>query len=188
MKRFPKWAGYLLLPIIILVLIGLLSWESVSYYVLKNSLKFIAAKEHIALDVNRIHGKLFSETTIKDISLRPQDGQPQAYQFKADTITCTYNFWDLQEGLEQFLQGLNCTAESPEFTQDFSVSMPEEEMKSEFKTFILPAVLPQLDVRNGTIILSNAGWNTEIHGINSSLRSTVTHRLTVARDPSKPIS
>ena len=159
------------MPIAIFVSVGLLNWESISYYTLKKAAQFYAGRVDIALDIGSISGKPFSETIFENVSLRPGKGEPQAYHFKAQSISCNYDILDLKKGLEFFVQGVACSAQEPEIIQDFTVSMPEEEVASEFKMFQIPAVLPRLEVQNGTVSLSHSSWDLAIRGINANMRS-----------------
>ena len=67
MKKIFKWAGYILLPIIILLFVVLLTWEHLSYFVLKKAAQYYAERENIALDIGTISGRPLSETTIENI-------------------------------------------------------------------------------------------------------------------------
>ena len=122
MKRFLKWAGYLLVFITTLMIAGFLAWDSVSYFVAGKAAQFYASKADIVLDIGRVSGRPFSETTVENISVRPAEEKVQGYHFKSQSITCTYNLWDLKKGYEFFLQGLSCRADSPVFVHDFSIT------------------------------------------------------------------
>lgn len=170
MKQFFKWTGYVILPIALLFFIALLNRESLGYYFLKNGAQFYAGRTHISLNIGGISGNPFSETTLENITIHPVKEFPQAYSFKADTITCTYNLWDLKEGSESFLKGLSCSASSPEISYDFRSAARQDQSPDAPGQFLLPAVLPNLDVHNGSVILTNAEWDAEIRKIDSSLR------------------
>ncbi|KPK29938.1 MAG: hypothetical protein AMK70_14985 [Nitrospira bacterium SG8_35_1] len=184
MNKMIKWAGFVFLPIAIFILAVFLNRETVGYFIVQRVAQFYAGKADIDLGFGRISGNLFSETTVARLSVRPGDGQPQAYHFKALSITCTYDLWDLKKGYELFLEGLSCRVNTPEFVQDFSISIPEEEAETELKTFLLPAGLPRLDVDNGSIILINPGWDVEIRQINGRLQSSAAaiHELQLAAE------
>ncbi len=171
MKRFLKWAGYLLLPIASLSLIGFLKWETITYFVARKALQHYASQGQLTLEIRSIGGRPFSETTVEGISVRPSADQPQAYQFKVQTITCKYNLWDIRESTDLFLQGLSCSAKTPELVQDLSVTMVQDGGEPEREPLLLPAVFPRLDVHGGKVILSNTGWNVEIEGINTLLQT-----------------
>jgi hypothetical protein len=171
MKKLFKWTGYALLPIAILFLILLLNREPASHFILKNVAKFYAGRAHIVLDINRISGNLFSDTTLENITIHPVEDYPQNYSFKAEIISCTYNLWDLKEGYEFFLKGLSCSVSTPEFSYDFRSAVLQDQSPDEPSQLLLPTVLPRLDIHSGTVILTNTGWDTEIRGINSSLQS-----------------
>jgi hypothetical protein len=172
MKKLFKRTGYAILPIVILLFVLLLNWESAGYYVLKKVAQFYAGRAHIVLNIGRISGNPFSETTLDNITILPVEAYPQAYSFKTDIITCTYNLWDLKEGYEFFLKGLSCSVSAPELSYDFRSAALQDQSPDGPTHFLLPAVLPKLDVRNGTVILTHDGWDAEIRGIDSSLRST----------------
>ena len=142
MKRLFKVAGYVVLPLAILFFIFLLNRESVSRFILKNVAQFYAGRAHIALDIDRISGNPFSATILENIVIRPVKDYPQNYSFKADTISCTYNLWDLKEGYEFFLKGLSCSASSPEFSYDFRIKVQQDQSPDEPSQLLLPAVLP----------------------------------------------
>ena len=171
MKKFIKRAGYAILPIVLLLFVVLLNRESVSHYVFKNVAQFYAGRAHIALDIGRISGNPFSETTVDSITIRPGKDNPQDYSFKADTITCTYNLWDLKEGYEFFLEGLSCSINTPEFSYDLRVTTSRNETEDEPGQFLVPAILPALYLHNGSVTILDSNWDAEIRGINSSLRS-----------------
>jgi hypothetical protein len=105
MKKLFNRTGYTILPIAILLFVLLLNWESAGYYVLKKVAQFYAGRAHIVLNIGRISGNPFSETTLENITILPVEAYPQAYSLKTDIITCTYNLWDLKEGYEFFLEG-----------------------------------------------------------------------------------
>jgi hypothetical protein len=172
MKRFLKWAGYLLLFIVIFTVAGFLAWDSVSYFIAGKVAQFYARRADIVLDIGGVRGRPFSETTVENISVRPAEEKVQGYHFKSQSITCTYNLWDLKKGYGFFLQGLSCRADSPEFVHDLSVNLPEDKAEAELKTFLLPAVLPGLKVYNGTLILTHTGWDIDLRGLNANLRSS----------------
>lgn len=171
MKRFIKWARYLLLPIAILFIIGLLQWENITYFVARKVIQHYASQEKLIVEIEAIGGRPFSETTVEGISIRPSAEQPQAYHFKVQSITCTYHLWDMREGADFFLQGLSCSAQSPELVKDLSVSMPQDEAETDREALLLPAELPRLDVHSGVVILTNTRWNVEIEGINGLLQT-----------------
>ena len=171
MKKFIKRAGYAILPIVLLLFVVLLNRESVSHYVLKNVAQFYAGRAHIALDIGRISGNPFSETTVDSITIRPGKDNPQDYSFKADAITCTYNLWDLKEGYEFFLEGLSCSINTPEFSYDLRVTTSRNQTEDEPGQFLVPAILPALYLHNGSVTILDSNWDAEIRGINSSLRS-----------------
>jgi len=177
MKRLPKWAGILLVSIIILILTGSLVWESAGYYILKRAIFSLAAREHVALEVNSIHGKIFSETTIEQISLRPAAGRPQSYYFTSRAITCSYNLWDLRHGFELFLKGLKCSADSPGFVYDMRAVAVQAGAGDASTQFVVPAVLPGLDLRHGSVVLRQEDWDLQIEGIDAALVSDRAHEL-----------
>jgi hypothetical protein len=172
MKKIFKWAGYALLFLSIILFAVFLQWESISYFTLRKVTQFYAHRAGINFDIGRIRGKPFSETTIEKLAIRPEEGQPQAYHFKSQSITCSYNLWDLRKGYESFLQGLSCSAQIPEFFQDLSVSITQDEVASEFHTLLLPAVLPRIDINSGIVNLSHTGWDVEIRQIRGVLQSS----------------
>jgi hypothetical protein len=175
MKKLTKRKAYVFLAVVILFLAALLKWESISYFVLKNVIEIYADREHIALDVVEIKGELFSATTINNLTVRPAAGQPQAYHIKAGSISCTYNLWDLKEGFELFISGLDCSIKDSVFSYDFSVgdSVEEaaEEAAEEAIEFLVPAILPRLELKNGAVFLSHPQWSVEIKDMNGMLRS-----------------
>jgi hypothetical protein len=178
MKKSHQLTVSILLMITILFSIGFLNRESISYFILGKVAQFYAGRAGIALEIGKISGSPFSKTTLENLSLRPEKGEPQAYHFQAQSISCIYNLWDLKEGYEFFLEELNCKAYAPEFVQDFSISMPEDEAETELETIVLPAMLPGLDVFSGIVLLMNTGWDVEISGINGRLQSSAaTHEL-----------
>ncbi|KPJ99067.1 MAG: hypothetical protein AMJ60_06210 [Desulfobacterales bacterium SG8_35] len=171
MKKVLKWAGYVALAIAIFLLAVFLNRESLSYYTLRKGAQFYAGRADIALAFGRVGGNIFSETTLENISIRPVDGQPQTYHFKAQSISCTYNIWDLKEGYELFLHGLSCTTDAPEFAYEFRVATSAEQPAEEPARFLVPAMLPALDLKNGTVVLTNEEWDILVRGINANLRS-----------------
>ena len=171
MKRFFIWTGCLFLPLVLLILIGFMSWEPVSFYVLKKAVRFFAAGENIALDVNRIQGRLFSEITLDNLSMRPVKGQPQTFYFTTRSITCSYNLWDLKEGPGLFMQGLKCSADDPGLAYDARSVSGQDKPQFKPTKLSVPAILPELDVHNGTVILTHFLGVVEIKGIVSSLRA-----------------
>ena len=180
MRKIPQWVAYVALPIIILLLVVFLKWESISYFALRNVAQFYAGKADIALDIGSISGNPYNHTTLENVSIRPGDGQPQPYHFKTRSISCSYNLWDLKEGVELFIQGLNCTANDPEFVYDLRVAATQDQSGDEPKQFLFPALLPRLDIHNGTFLLTDSGWDAEAREINFSLRSaSAIHELLV---------
>ena len=89
MKRIVQWAGYGAIPIIIVLLAVLLKWESISYYTLRKATLFFADRSNIFLEIGGISGSPLSETTLKNLLIRPKKGQPQAYHLKSQSLTCT---------------------------------------------------------------------------------------------------
>jgi hypothetical protein len=174
MKRIFKWASYVLLPIVILSLTVLLKWESISYYGLSKVAGYYAEREHVVLNIGSISGNPLSKTTFETLSLRPEIGQPQTYNLKAQSLTCTYNLWDLKDGYDIFLQGLTCTAGALELSYDFRSATSQEQSAVQSERFILPAVLPRFDVHSGTVALTGSDWEAEAREINSSLRTEST--------------
>ncbi|MFC1844164.1 translocation/assembly module TamB domain-containing protein, partial [Thermodesulfobacteriota bacterium] len=166
-----KWAGYVSLSFGILLLTFILKWESISYYGLSKVARYYAEREHVVLDIGRISGNPLSKTTFETLSLRSETGQPQKYHLKAQSLTCTYNLWDLRDGYDVFLQGLSCTASAPELSYDLRSETPQEQSAVQSEHFILPPVIPRVDVHSGTVILTGSDWDVEARGINSSLRS-----------------
>lgn len=169
MKKFFKWAGYVLLSFSILLFVVLLNWESVSYFVVKKIAQFYAGREHITFEIGAISGQPFSHTVLENIAIRPEEGQPQAYHFKARSINCTYNLWDLKEGYEFFLQGLMCSADTPVFAYDFKVTQLDDQSDGEPVPFFVPAILPLLELQNGSVVLSDSDWSAEISNLNGKL-------------------
>ncbi len=170
MNKILKRAGFVFLPLIILLIALFLYREQVSYYILKNIAQFYAGREHIHLSVGRISGSPFSGTNFSAITVRPEDGQPQVYQFKAQTIRCSYKLWDLRQGFKPFLQGLQCTAEVPEFAYDLRIAAAQDRSEGAAEQISVPAVLPGLSLHNGTVVLQNFGWNIQIRNVNSTLQ------------------
>ena len=179
MKKSTKLGAYVLLPIIILLSVIFLLREQVSYFVLWKVAEHLAGREGISLEIGGIEGDLLSKTTIRNLSVRPVANAPQTYRFKAASISCTYNLWDLQKGLDPFLQGSSCTSFEPEFSYDFRVETPEEE-----SGFFVPAVLPGIDITHGSVILTLDEGVSEFQGINGALRSTADtgHKLRLATE------
>jgi hypothetical protein len=179
MKKSTKLGAYVLLPIIILLSVIFLLRDQVSYFVLWKVAEHLAGREGISLEIGGIEGDLLSKTTIRNLSVRPVANAPQTYRFKAASISCTYNLWDLQKGLDPFLQGSSCTSFEPEFSYDFRVETPEEE-----SGFFVPAVLPGIDITHGSVILTLDEGVSEFQGINGALRSTADtgHKLRLATE------
>jgi hypothetical protein len=171
MKKFFKWAGYVLLSFIILLFVVLINWESVSYFTVKKIVQFYAGREHITFEIGAISGRPFSQTTLANVSIRPGEGQPQAYYFKARSIDCTYNLWDLKKGYELFLQGLICSADNPVFSYDFSITQLEDQPGGDTASFFVPAMLPLLELQNGSVSLSGSEWRAELSSLNGKLSS-----------------
>jgi hypothetical protein len=170
MKKSTQWAVYLLLPITILLAAAFLLWEPICYFALRQVAGHYAGRAGIVLDIGEIAGSPLSNTTITGLSLRPAAGEPQTYKFKAEAITCTYDLWDLKKGLDPFLNGLSCMAAGPGFSYDLRVETTAG-MEPDESVFLVPAVLPMLDVENGTAILTSEEGVAEMQGINGSLRS-----------------
>ena len=170
MKKIIKWGGYVALPFIILSLVVLLKWESISYYGLRKIAQLYAGKSNISLEIGRISGSPLSETTLENVSLRPETGRPQTYNFKAQSLACTYNLWDLRDGYELFLQGLDCSANDPVFAYDLRVAAVQDQPKDEPKQFLVPPLPSRLDIHNGSFSLVDTEWDVAMRGINSSLR------------------
>jgi autotransporter translocation and assembly factor TamB len=178
MKRILKWAGYLLLSVTILFLIGLLKWESLTYIIVQKAAQHYAGRAQIDLDISTIGGNPFSETTIGNITIRPEKGQPQQFLLTASTITCRYNLWDLKKNIDLFLQGLQCTASDPLLNYDLRVSEEQDQPEEGPTEINVPLVLPALDLLNGTVVLTDSEWNLELQGINSKLQTAAgTHDL-----------
>jgi hypothetical protein len=133
MKKLTKRKAYVFLAVVILFLAALLKWESISYFVLKNVIEIYADREHIALDVVEIKGELFSATTINNLTVRPAAGQPQAYHIKAGSISCTYNLWDLKEGFELFISGLDCSIKDSVFSYQSVIQSKKLQKKPQKK-------------------------------------------------------
>ncbi len=181
MRKIPQWAAYVALPLIIVISAVLLKWESISYYTLRKAALYYAGKAHIALDLGSIGGSPLHLTSLENVSIRPEDGQPQAYHFTSKSISCSYNLWDLRDGFELFIQGLDCTANDPEFLYDLRVAAAQDQPNEGPKQFPVPPLLPRLDVDNGTVVLVNTEWDVEMRQINSSLRSgEAAHELLIA--------
>jgi len=170
MKKKHQWGVFVVLPVIILFAAALLKWESISYFSLRRAARFYAGRANMALDIGRVAGNIFSETTLENISLGPEKGQSQTYHFTAQAITCSYNLWDLSDGLGIFLQGLHCSAQTPDLTYDFMLDTPQEQPENKPHQLSVPAFLPGIDLHNGTVILTHAGDVTEIRGIFASLQ------------------
>jgi len=171
MRKASKWAGYIFLPIAIIFFIVLLNWEAISYLTIRKVVQFYAGRADIALEVGRISGRPFSETTFENLSIRPADGQPQIYHFKAQFIACTYNIRDLKKGYESFLQGLMCRADNPVFSYDFRAAQWDDQAGGEAAPFFIPATLPLLELQNGSVILSDSAWSAEISNLTGKLSS-----------------
>jgi len=170
MKKSRQWAVYVLLPIIILLAAAFLLWESIGYFALRKVAEHYAGKANIVLEIDGIAGSPLSKTTITGLSMRPAAGEPQTYQFKVESITCTYNLWDLQKGISPFLKGRNCTAVGPEFSYDFRMETPEGP-EGEESVFFVPAVMPWIEVENGRVILTFEEGVAEMQGIDGTLHS-----------------
>ncbi len=181
MNKFFKRAGYVLLPVAIILLVAILKWESITYFGLRKIAQFYGDRSHIVFEVDRISGNPFSETTLDTVSIHPVKADPPTYVFKASTLTCTYNLWDLREGYEPFLRGLRCIAETPQFSYDLRSEALQPKSTDKSEQFVVPAVLPRVDLHNGSVILTHTGWDAEIRGINSSLSPTeAAHELQLA--------
>jgi len=172
MRRFSRWTGYLLLSFSILFLILALNWQPLSYSALKKIAQFYAGGADIRLGIGNASGRILSETTFRDVSILPAGG-PQTYQFKARSIKCTYDLWDLRGGLEPFILGLDCSAEEPAYMHDFSIESLQGQTLETPPWFFVPGLLPGLELRNGSVILVDTGWTVEINGVNSVLRPGV---------------
>jgi hypothetical protein len=170
MKKTKQWVGYVLLPIIILVAVALLHSKSISYYVLRKVAEHYAGQVNISLEIERITGSPLSKTTITGLSLRPAAGEPQTYQFRVESISCTYNLWDLKKGFYPFMKGGRCTTVVPEFSYDFRVDTPED-LEGEETAFFIPPILPGVDIEKGRVILVFEDGIAEFQGIAGSLRS-----------------
>jgi hypothetical protein len=170
MKKSTKWAVYVLLPIIIMLSAVFLLWEQVSYFAIRKAAEHYAGRANITLEISGIAGSPLSKTTITGLSVRPAAGEPQIYQFKAESITCTYNLWDLQKGLYPFLEGCSCTAAAPEFSYDLRAETPESP-EGEEPVFFVPEVMPGVEVENGRVNLAFEDGVLELQGIDGNLRS-----------------
>jgi len=169
MKKIVKWAGCLLVPVVILFFAVFLNREPLSYFIVQKAAQYFAGRVHIAVDIGAISGRPLSETTLNNVTLRPAVGQPQVYSFKAETITCSYNLWDLKQGYEFFLQGLNCSVDAPEFAYDFRLASVEYHTEGETTSFFIPVILPRLALENGLIVLDNSDWSVAISNLNGKL-------------------
>ena len=181
MKKLFKRAVYVLLPIVILILVAILKWEPITYFALGKIVRFYGNRSHIVLEIGGMKGKPFTETTLDAVAIRPGETDPQTYGFKADTVTCTYNLWDLKIGYERFLAGLACRVDKPQFTYDFRGEALQDQAVGKHEQFQMPALLPRIEVHNGTVLLTHAEWDAEIRGINSSLGpAAAAHELRLA--------
>jgi hypothetical protein len=171
MKKIPPWAVYSLLPLIILLSAVFLNWKSISYYPLVKVLQFYADRAHVTIDIGAVHGNPFYHTTLENIVIRAEEEQPQTYHFKARVLSCSYNLWDLKEGLTPFMQGLNCSAADPVFAYDFRLTPPQDQPAEKSVEEYIPAFLPGLTLHNGTVVLATAGWVADMRAIDSTLVS-----------------
>jgi hypothetical protein len=178
MKKFPGWTGYLLLFFAILSLILILNWETLSYAALKKAARVYAGFADIELRIETISGRPLSATKLGNVFIAPAPGLPRSYRFQARSISCAYDLRDLRGGVAPFLQGLSCSADDPVLMYDFRSTGPPEPPPDKPAAFQIPAVLPGLEIHNGSVILTATGWNVELHDINSRLRSgTAAHEL-----------
>jgi len=178
MKKLFKRTVYVLLPILILILVAALKWEALAYFALGKIVRYYGDRSHIVLEIGAMHGNPLTGTTLDVVAMRPGADAPQAYDFKADTVSCTYNLWDLKVGYERFLAGLACTADTPQFSYDFREAVPQEQGGEKPQQSSVPAILPRIAVHNGTVLLTHGEWDAEILGINSSLGPAAgTHEL-----------
>jgi autotransporter translocation and assembly factor TamB len=171
MKKISTWAGFLLLFITILIVAGFLVRNPVGYFILEKGAQVYARRAGIYLETGRVSGNLLTHTTIEQVVTHPEEGRPQLFDFRAQTIECTYDLWSLKEGYRNFLQGLHCTAQGPEFRYDQSLAPVQNGPAEEQRQFFIPAPLPGLALHDGSIILVHNDWDADLRGIEANLRS-----------------
>jgi len=179
MKRILKWSVYLLLSFAAVLFILFLTKDRTGYFVFKHVLKSYAGRAGIVLDTGSMKGDLFSRTTVKTISLRPADGLPQDYHFRADELTCTYNIWDLKKGASLFLQGVRCSVNRPYLAVDLQSETPGKSSWNRPSTIFPMDSAPHIDVHNGTLILHHSEWGTEADNITGKLAPEDGKKLTL---------
>ncbi len=170
MKKSFRKAVYWLSSFIIVILLIILTWEFTSGVALKHLARFFADRAGIALDIGSVGGGIFYESVLTDVSIRPEEDQPQTFHFEARSLRCRYDPWKLRDGLGSFIEEVDCTVEEPAYLQDFSVAAPREETPDgEPSKFSLPPFIPALRVNNGKVILTGTGWTVRFLGVNSRL-------------------
>ncbi|MBU0480554.1 MAG: translocation/assembly module TamB [Proteobacteria bacterium] len=180
MTKFFRWAGSLLIFFSLLLSLLYLIREPLVYAVMKNVARLAAGRGGVALDIGSISGNLFSETRMENISVKPQKGQPQTYHFTARAIQCRYDLWDLREGFEPFIRGLDCSVEDPEGMYDFRGASTPEQTSDQSLQITVPEVLPGLELRNGSVLLTDTGWAVELKAMNAAFRpGDKTHELLI---------
>ena len=83
MKKITLWA----IPAAILFAAVLLKWEQLTYYALSKAAQFYGSRSQIVIAIETLKGSPFSETILDNISISPSPEMPQAYRFRAQTIT-----------------------------------------------------------------------------------------------------
>jgi hypothetical protein len=89
MKKAYVWA----VPLALLLAVALLKWEPAVYYVLGRAVRHYGARSHIDISFSAISGNPLSTTTLAGVALAPEEGRPQAFRFKAQAVSCSYNLW-----------------------------------------------------------------------------------------------
>ena len=64
MKKILRRAGYLLLPILIVLFIAIQHWEAITYFTLRKAALFYAGREGIILDMGAISGSPLSNIKV----------------------------------------------------------------------------------------------------------------------------
>ena len=167
-KGLFKWAARLAVLLTVFLAVTVLMRDRIGHFLLRNILAYYADRADIVLKVGSMSGRLFSGTDLNDISLRPSDDLPQNYHLKADTLSCTYNLWDLPKGAELFLGGLSCAAYNPEFSLNLGMTA---EKSANGPAIIFPdGNIPRINLINGALFLEHPEWRTIVEHLDARLQ------------------
>ena len=131
----------------------------------------LEAKLGLKIIIGELGGSYFADINIKNMSTVKRLTDSPLTDLRLRQLKLTYRLWDILWGLSSFLAGLSIDIAGAQVSIDLTKETGIDEDGDGLKGVPMPLILPQIRIRNSSLVVQGNRYETRFDGISLRTRS-----------------